>query len=67
MPNPADYSSEQEFVSACIPVRIKEGDTPDQAAGACYGIWRNAKKAAVVKGLNDICEKLEAMDKARED
>jgi hypothetical protein len=40
MPNPKDFKDEQSFISACIPVAIKEGLTQEQAAGKCYGMWR---------------------------
>jgi hypothetical protein len=44
MPNPKANESEQDFVARCVPVVMKEGKTQEQALGACYGIFRSAKK-----------------------
>jgi hypothetical protein len=43
MPDPKPNETEQEFVNRCIPYMMKEGKTQEEAAGACYGIYRNKK------------------------
>ena len=44
MPSPPRQNErEQEFISRCISYLIKnEGKSKDQAAGQCYGMWRQA-------------------------
>lgn len=44
MPTPELNEKESDFVSRCIPILIKEGKTQEQAAGACYGIFRAKEK-----------------------
>ncbi len=45
MPNPKDYKDQESFISACIPMMIKDkGMENDQAAAACYSMWRNRDK-----------------------
>ena len=43
--SPKPGESKQDFVSRCIPLALKEGDTKEEAAGKCYGIYDNAKKS----------------------
>jgi len=38
---PGPSESKDEFISRCISYVIKEGKTPEQAAGQCYGQWEN--------------------------
>lgn len=45
MPTPTAGESEQDFVSRCIPIVMKEGLDQKQAAGKCYGMYRNAHKS----------------------
>jgi len=45
MPDPAKFKTKEEFISACIEENIKEGLTPEQAAGKCYGWWDNYQKS----------------------
>jgi len=45
MPNVADYDTEDEWMAACVPTRIDEGDEQDQAVAVCLNIWRNRNKA----------------------
>lgn len=42
---PSASETKDEFISRCIPFVIKEGKTPEQAAGQCYGMWENRKFA----------------------
>lgn len=45
MPEPKPNEEKQEFISRCIEyVMDKEGLDKDQAAGKCYGIWREHEK-----------------------
>ncbi len=41
MPNPKDYKDESEWMAACVPVRVGEGDAQDQAVAACSSMWQN--------------------------
>ena len=41
MPKPHSGEKQKDFISRCIPYLIKEGKSQEQAAGACYGIWKN--------------------------
>ncbi len=45
MPTPGRNESQQEFVSRCIPIVLKDGTATDQkqAAAVCYSMWREAK------------------------
>lgn len=58
MPNPKTGETEQEFVSRCIPIVIKEGLDQKQSAGKCYGIYRNAKKSEMFKSLRKMIDVL---------
>jgi len=45
IPNPKDFKDEQSFVSACIPIVLKEGTAKnqEQASAICYSMWRDKK------------------------
>ncbi len=58
MPTPRSGESEQDFVSRCIPEVLKEGATQDQAAGKCYGIYRNAKKSEMFNKASQVLKNL---------
>ena len=51
MPQVKPGETQSEFIKRCIPYLIKEGKHPNtakgrkQAAGECYGIWRNKNKS----------------------
>jgi hypothetical protein len=45
MPEVANYETEKEWMAACVPVRIEEGEEQDQAVAVCLNIWRNRNKA----------------------
>jgi hypothetical protein len=38
MPDPAQYSSEEEFMSACVPTMMDEGRDQDHAVAACSSV-----------------------------
>jgi len=42
---PGPTENKDEFISRCIAYVIKEGKTPEQAAGQCYGMWDNREFA----------------------
>jgi hypothetical protein len=42
---PGPTEDKDEFISRCIAYVIKEGKTPEQAAGQCYGMWDNREFA----------------------
>ena len=48
MPNPNEEESEEQFVSRCIPIVIKEGTAKDneQAAAICHSKYKQSKKLA---------------------
>jgi len=47
MPEPKPNESEQDYVSRCIAYCIKnEGLNQEQAAGKCYGMYREHRKVA---------------------
>lgn len=41
MPDPADFDSKDDFVSACIGEKVDEGVDHDEAVGACNAIWED--------------------------
>jgi hypothetical protein len=45
MPNPKDYDNQDDWMAACVPTHIEEGDEQDQAVAACINIWQNRNKA----------------------
>lgn len=45
MPDPANYSSQDEWMGACVPMMMDEGKPQDQAVAACSQMW--ADKSAV--------------------
>lgn len=46
MPTPREGEQQDEFVSRCIPIVLREGTAKDksQAAAICYGMWRKHLK-----------------------
>jgi len=40
MPNLEDFESEDEWMAACVPERIEEGDDQEQAVAVCLSMWR---------------------------
>lgn len=46
MPKVSDFTDEKEWMAACVPVRLKEGDEQDQAVAACMTMWRDKDKPA---------------------
>ncbi len=54
MPNPSDYSSEGDFVSACIQQRQDEHpeEDSDQSAAICYSMWSDKMSKPVVRKVH---------------
>lgn len=53
MPDVANYDNQEDWMEACVPVRIEEGDEQDQAVAVCLKMWRNRNKAATLKAITD--------------
>jgi hypothetical protein len=47
MPDISKYKTEKDWLEACIPARIKEGDEQDQAVAVCMSMWRDKDKEPV--------------------
>lgn len=43
MPKPAEYETEKDWMAACVPMRVEEGDKQDQAVAVCMSMWREKK------------------------
>ena len=39
MPDPSNYSSQSDWMSACVPAVMEEGRTNDQAVAQCLSMW----------------------------
>lgn len=46
MPNPNEYDNKDEWMKACVPMRMDEGDDNDQAVAVCMGMWERKGEAA---------------------
>ena len=44
MPDPKKYDTEKEWMAACVPTRMDEGDENDQAVAVCLSMWREKKE-----------------------
>ncbi len=58
---PKPGQSKDDYLSVCIPYVIKEGATQEQAAGKCYGIWKqsfNFPEGTCWKGYEPIGTKI---------
>jgi HK97 family phage prohead protease len=44
MPNIADYETEEDWMGACVPARVEEGDEQEQAVAVCMTMWRDKDK-----------------------
>jgi len=60
MPNPSEYDNEQDWMAACVPIRIEEGNAQDQAVAACLNIWREhtGAKANPLKAISATDDEL---------
>ena len=53
MPEVASYDNEKDWMAACVPTRIDEGNEQEQAVAACLNIWREAHKSLDDALVND--------------
>src|SRR3990170_2309725 len=53
MPDPNDYEKEDDWMAACVPMRIDEGDEQDQAVAACMNMWRGKKSIEEMEPLSE--------------
>jgi len=53
MPDVSEYQDEGEWMKACVPARINEGEEQDQAVAVCMSIWRKKDNAKSVKAVGD--------------
>jgi hypothetical protein len=44
MPEVSDYDNQDDWMAACVPARVDEGDEQDQAVAVCIDIWENRGK-----------------------
>ena len=44
MPETSEYSTEAEWMAACVPVAMDEGLDNEQAVGKCMGMWNQKKE-----------------------
>jgi hypothetical protein len=44
MPNPKKYDNQKDWMSACVPMRVEEGDEQKQAVAVCLSMWRERNK-----------------------
>src|SRR5688572_5209983 len=51
MPDPSNYSSEDEWMEACVPTMVDEGRDQDQAVAACLNMWRERGLASMPKPI----------------
>lgn len=52
MPNPNAYDNRDDFMQACIPMRIDEGDTQERATAVCSSMWDNKEdQKKLFKGI----------------
>lgn len=58
MPNPKNYSSKDDFMHACVPMRKKEGKDKShaQSVAVCLSMWRNKGKKSKKKSAVEIAE-----------
>ena len=54
MPDPNEYSSEKEFMAACVPRMMDEGKEQDQAVAACISMWE--RKSVTVTPVPEFTE-----------
>lgn len=57
MPNVGEYDNEKDWMGACVPMRIDEGDEQPQAVAVCMQMWRDKDKGKSV----DLDERLMAV------
>lgn len=61
MPDPANYSSEDEWMAACVPAVIDEGKPQDQAVAQCMQMWADKSVGGLVTRAYSLLE-IKAVD-----
>jgi len=54
MPDPTEYSTEKEWMSACMPRALDEGLDQSQAVGKCMGMWGKKDEPGFVLDLDKL-------------
>jgi len=65
MPNPAKYDNQKDWMAACVPTRIDEGDKQDQAVAVCLSMWRKHTGQPEPEGKNALKAILRTDDELR--
>lgn len=64
MPDPKEYENESDWMAACVPVRIEEGDEQDQAVAVCMSMWKEKKNVEPSETLVWFGQEVKALDDA---
>jgi HK97 family phage major capsid protein len=56
MPDPKQFENEKDFLAVCIPKRIEEGDSQEQAVAACMGMWEKKDESTEEKTVEKTAE-----------
>jgi hypothetical protein len=56
MPDVADYETQSEWMEACVPARVEEGNEQEQAVAACLSIWRERGKTMDTTAADETLE-----------
>ena len=51
MPDPKKYDSEDDWMAACVPKRVEEGNDQEQAVAACLNMWRHKEAESTKERL----------------
>jgi hypothetical protein len=62
MPNPKNYDSQKDWMKACVPTPIEEGDKQDQAVAVCLSMWRRKEMPVNDELENKIMKLLDGWD-----
>lgn len=54
MPDPNEYDDEKEWMAVCVPQRMDEGDSQDQAVAVCMAMWE--RKSVNVSAVPEFSE-----------
>jgi hypothetical protein len=54
MPDVADFDNQADWMAACVPERIDEGEEQEQAVAVCLNIWRERENKAMSNPLKAI-------------
>lgn len=54
MPNVSEFDDEKSWMSACVPVRIQEGDEQEEAVAVCMNMWKHKNDAPEAEKDNEV-------------